>query len=165
MVLRAHACALTVGIALGGCDARFVDERPLALRGTHDLGAAATPLDLYGLDLRPGVLAAGAFVGRAGHFGTGEARLSRLADGRLQLDFDDSFAITDVPGPEVLLTARGDLGATVSADDLDLGLLVRAEGAQSYTVPLVELDARRNVFVYCRPFGLEVAKATLQPPP
>jgi hypothetical protein len=164
---RATALAwCAVATLAGGCGARFVDERPQTLRGApEDLGAGqGAPLDLFGLDLPRGVLGRGQFVGRAGHFATGGVQLVRQDDGHLLVELDDGFAVTDVPGAEVYLTGRDAMGATIAADDLDLGLLRSSLGAQSYLVTPGDAGDRRNVFIYCRPFGLEVAKAGLASP-
>jgi hypothetical protein len=124
--------------------------------------------DLAGVDLRgitaapPGAYATGSFDGRAGHFATGGAELFRRGDGATELRFDAAFSVSDVPGPEVYLSAREVLGTTIKAGDLDLGPLLATSGAQTYL--LFEDAGRRNAFVYCKPYGIEVARAMLATP-
>jgi hypothetical protein len=155
-------------VVAGGCGARFVDERPPADRGPKDLVGGTRAFDLSGLDLEgitvapPGAYAAGVFDGRAGHFATGAAELFRRGDGAIELRFDAAFSVSDVPGPEVYLSPRELLGTTIKPGDLDLGPLLGKSGAQTYL--LFDDDGRRNVFVYCKPYGIEVARAMLATP-
>ena len=77
-------CLFAFVVFACGCDARFIDLRPLAERpgssGLPDLaGGDLAGGDLAGLDLAAseGVIARGPFTGRAGHVGTGAALLVR----------------------------------------------------------------------------------------
>jgi hypothetical protein len=91
----------------------------------------------------------------------GTVQLERDPDGQLRLAFGSDFSSTDVPGPEVVLSARSDLGVLFKpGTDLDLGPLVSPLGAQVYTVGADD-GGRRNVFVFCQPLGVEVAGALL----
>lgn len=124
---------------------------------------AFTPPDLLGTDASPlgSELAAGTFTGRAGHGGSGSAQLYRRADGVVEVRLLMDFSVTPVPGPAVFLTSRTDMGNTIDPQtDLNLGTLQSASGAQSYAVPTDD-GTRRNVFVFCQPFRVEVAKAAL----
>ena len=108
------------------------------------------------------MLASGSFGGRAGHSGQGTASLVRDADGSERLVFGGDFSVSGVPGPEVVLTSRDSLGTSIDpATDLDLGPLQSAAGAQSY--PLADDEGRRRAFIFCKPFGVEVALAVLEP--
>jgi hypothetical protein len=149
-------------ICLAGCDAHFVDLRPAA-EAAPDLGGAGFPT---ATDLPPagGVFARGTFTGRAGHGGSGTATLERTSDGSVELVFGDDFSVTAVPGPVVVLTAREELGTTIAASDLEIGVLSLTVGAQRYRLANGD-GGRRNVFVFCKPFGVEVAKADLEPLP
>ena len=153
-----------VSLLLAGCEARFVDTRPLSERpqATPNDFAFTAP-DLFGSDASPSgsELAAGTFIGRAGHGGSGSAQLYRRADGVVEVRLLMDFSISPVPGPAVFLTSRTDMGNTIDPQtDLNLGTLQSASGAQAYAVPSDD-GSRRNVFVFCQPFRVEVAKAAL----
>lgn len=159
LALLTGACVL-----LSGCEAKFVDTRPLSERPqTAAIDFAFTPPDLLGTDASPlgSELAAGTFTGRAGHGGSGSAQLYRRADGVVEVRLLMDFSVTPVPGPAIFLTSRTDMGNTIDPQtDLNLGTLQSASGAQSYAVPTDD-GTRRNVFVFCQPFRVEVAKAAL----
>jgi hypothetical protein len=150
-----------------GCEARFLDQRE-ASDPRADLSAALFDLaptsdaDVDGAV--PRELARGNFEGRAGHAGAGTVTLVRRSDGGRALELGGDFAVSPVPGPVLVLTARVTLGTALTAEDLDLGALRASSGADLYPVPIdpVGLD---QVFVFCRPFGVEVARATLVPLP
>jgi hypothetical protein len=153
------------------CSAHFVDERRLPDSSGIDLAdlaetaadLAETTADLAGpqaVDLAAQILARGTFSGRAGHSGAGSASLVRSVVG-LTVELGGDFAVTGVPGPELVLTARDSIGTEIAAGDLDLGPLRSPNGAQSYAVS--DDGGRRNLFVFCKPFGVEVALAVLQP--
>lgn len=153
--------ALIVLLFSSACKAVFVDYRdPLSLSDMN-VGLTEMPIDedASGPEV---VLASGSFVGRAGHFGHGEARLVRSGSGTLQVRFGADFLVSEVQGPFVVLTPREDLGTALDprAGDLVLGALQSSSRAQTYSVPGVDAG-RRVVFVYCKPLGIEVAKAHL----
>lgn len=167
---------LLVATLVTGCDARFINlcaapDCPYASPAGADLSAPAA--DLSGADLGgampdlsglgpEGVLAAGSFQDRAGHVGSGDAELYRRSDGRVELRLGASFRSSAVPGPAVFLTSRTDMGATIDVQsDINLGTLRSPTGAQSYLVPSGADTGRRNVFVFCQPFRVEVTKAAL----
>jgi hypothetical protein len=149
-------------MACVGCHATFVDDRP----GTLDLAQPRIDLaglDLGGVDLAGGAVtfARGTFEGRDGHSGSGPAELVRLSDGSVELRFGAAFVASGVPGPVVVLSSRDDMGTTIDSalGDLSLGTLISTRGEQSYPVP--GDDGRRVAFVFCKPFGVEVARAIL----
>jgi hypothetical protein len=158
---------------LGGCDAVFVDRRSPAEIPTPpelpDLAAIdLSGLDLSGLDLAGAdlsspeqLLAAGTFMGRAGHFGSGDGQLYRRADGVIEVRFGANFNSSGVPSPVAYLTSRADMGSTIDPQaDVEVGI-PKASGAQSFVVPAGKEVGRRHLFVYCRSFRVEVAKAQL----
>ncbi len=106
------------------------------------------------------LLATGAFVGRAGHQGSGHARLVRTLAGAEEIVLEPDFSASGVPGPFVVLTTRSALGTSLTAEDLQLGALVSNSGAGRYAVPGGS-GGRRNLFIYCKPFGVEVSLAPL----
>jgi hypothetical protein len=147
-----------------GCDSTYVDRRPLADRQPPpapiaDLaGVDLTGVDLAGLER---LLADGTFVGRAGHNGSGGGQLYRRVDGGVEVRLASDFTVSGVPAPVVYLTSRADMGNTIDAQaDVDLGI-PKFSGAQVFPVPAGAEAGRRNVFIYCRSFRVEVAKAAL----
>ena len=70
------------------------------------------------------------------------------------------------PGPVVLLSSRPDIGTAIdSSADLHLGELKATSGAQSYALPAGGDKGRPYVWIYCEPFGVEVARAQLKDRP
>jgi hypothetical protein len=149
-------------LLLAGCDARFVDLRSATGPGP---GPASPLPDLAGVDGSGAVeklLAQGPFTGRAGHAGSGTGQLVRRADGAIEVRFAADFSASNVPGPAVFLTSRADMGTGIDAvTDINLGTLRAPGGSQAYAVPSGAEQGRRNVFIYCQPFRVEVAKAAL----
>jgi hypothetical protein len=185
------AVLLVLG-TVGGCDASFVDQRPgegqavdgggldLATAteaGRADGGSAADLGDATpGADAVPGadaaamvdagadpvVFARGDFAGRSGYQGAGRAELVRRGD-VIELRFSDDFATSAVPGPVVVLSNRAEMGSAIRTDqgDVELGVLQATSGAQTYAVPDGD-GGRRYAWVYCKPFGVEVARAMME---
>lgn len=154
---------------LFGCEARFVDQRSAEERARVEIDAAMAPVDLAGVDLTGAdlaqptdvLLAKGSFMGRAGHSGSGDGMLYR-AKGAVEVRFAANFTTSGVPGPAVFLTSRDSMGGSIDSQaDISLGTLKSTSGMQVYSVPAGADVGRRNVFVYCQPFRVEVAKATL----
>src|SRR3954467_10192864 len=120
---------------VGGCQASFIDLRPLEERFPPDMAGVTPPdlsapqLDFSGVDLigfdftqppppdlangSETTLASGTFVGRAGHAAGGGASRVTKTDGTMELRFAADFMVTDVPGPVVVLTSRDTLGTAV----------------------------------------------------
>lgn len=149
-------------LAAAGCQATFIDYRADA--AAH-AGADLAGADLGDTDLAGAletVLASGRFEGRDGHAGTGGGRLVRTAAGDVEVRLDPDFSTSSVPGPVVVLSTSDDLGTQLTTAEQDLGALRSTNGAQAYPVPGGD-SGRRNLFVYCKPFGVEVARAVLTP--
>lgn len=108
-----------------------------------------------------GVVAArGGFEGRDGHIGQGTAELVLLEDGSSVVRFDDSFSVSSTPSLTVVLTERDAIGTRIdSSIDREIAPLRSRTGAQSYGIGMD--DGRRQLFIFCKSFGVEVAKATL----
>lgn len=164
-----HSISLVVPLALAACNAQFVDLRPESERastpvppsGTSDGGADLGEASDGGTSPSEVRLASGRFEGRAGHGGSGGAALYRLG-GAVELRFDSDFTVSNVPGPAIFLTSRADMGGSIDAQaDIKLGTLTAFNGAQRIAVPAGAELGRRNVFIYCQPFRVEVAKAAL----
>lgn len=143
-----------------GCEARFTDLRPSAPPvegidgGFIDIGPAPT---------EDTVVSSGEFAGRSSYTGAGGASVVLLASGAVELRFDDGFQTSSVPGPVVVLTTRPSIGSRIdpAAGDLEIAALNGTSGAQTYPVPPAALDAR-FAWVFCRPFGVEIARAELE---
>lgn len=156
-------------LLLVGCEARFLDQRSANPLVQTPVDAAMAPVDLAGRDLAgvdlatpvDKLVAQGSFMGRAGHAGSGDGMLYRTPGG-VEVRFAANFSASGVPGPAVFLTSRDSMGGSIDSQaDISLGTLKSTSGMQVYPVPAGADVGRRNVFVYCQPFRVEVAKATL----
>lgn len=168
--LRWSLLALSLGWA--GCNAQFIDLRPESERASTPIPPASGGGDGGSSDdlgvrsdggAGPGEVrfAIGMFEGRAGHGGSGGAALVR-SGGVVEVRFDSDFTVSAVPGPAIYLTSRADMGGSIDAQaDIKLGNLTSFNGAQRIAVPSGAEVGRRNVFIYCQPFRVEVAKAAL----
>lgn len=179
--------ACLAALAFGACDAGFEDLRPEAVkaaqRGGGPVDAAAPGLDAaVGGGADGGASPDDAGAGRqdaappaeemilaegpwmpSDYPATGASQLVRLADGGFALRFSDDFSTSGVPGPVVVLSTREALGSRLDpgAGDLRLGAMSTVRGAQMYRLPGPPGD-RRRAFVFCEPFGVEVAHAVLE---
>jgi hypothetical protein len=177
-----------LALLISGCGAGFGDSRQpggsggngpatggdLAVAQAGDMGSPA-PGDLAGVDLAgadlampasgPQTIASGMFVKgqqSGGDTGRGSARLVRAADGSETAVFGSDFQSSQIPAGEVVLTSRSSIGTGgIGSGDLDLGPLKSASGAQQYQLPGDD-GGRRNLFVYCVTYGIDVAVAHLQ---
>lgn len=175
---------LMSALALAACDARFVDLRAAvavpdgSASGadggvapdagiTQDGGSVADggPPSDGGLATSPDAGAPvryeGTWEGRVGYRASGGARVSRGQDGRFALELGADFTVSGVPGPVLVLSTRATLGTSIQPGmgDVEVGALRANSGAQTY-----DLGERFNaayVWVYCKPFGVEVARAGL----
>jgi hypothetical protein len=96
------------------------------------------------------------------HEGSGSATVYQLPDGGLTLRFED-FSATNGPDLHVLLASGP---APASSDDLgdylDLGSLKGNVGNQNYEIPPgTDLSQFKSVVIYCVPFHVVFATATL----
>ena len=172
---RAWRCTV-IALLAGGCDASFSYDgkldaaRVIPADSSGDSGiptdgaggsSEAAPADSAAP--QAGTLASGSWEGRTGHLGRGSAELYRTAAGKVELRFGADFSTSAVPGPVVVLSSRASLGNRVepAKGDLDLGALKAASGAQSYPLPGGD-GGRRFAWVFCEPFGLEIARAPLK---
>jgi hypothetical protein len=96
------------------------------------------------------------------HQGSGSAVIFQQGDQRV-LRFED-FSVTNGPDLHVILTrhpspaSRGDVGE----DYIDLGSLKGNMGNQNYVIPSgVDLSDYQSVVIYCVPFHVVFATATL----
>jgi hypothetical protein len=154
-----------LAIVLAGCGARYTS----LLDGGNDAAVAAPDLgdgDMQGVGSSPQLVAAGTFIKgqqNGGDTGSGSATLVLDSGGSERAVFGDDFASTRVPAPEVVLSSRPAIGAGgIQPGDLDLGPLQSASGGQAYALPPEGDGGRRNLFVYCVTFGVDVAVARMQ---
>lgn len=183
-----NGAVLLIALALGGClRARFIDERPYVppdlvappdLGGTVDLSDDLAEQDATGviipaqdasadLPATERIVATGTFEGRGGHFAQGSATLVDLENGQRELRFGSDFLVG--VGTDVYLSSRSTLfdpaEGQITIDpttDRSVGPLAAPSGEQSYIVP-GSAGGRRYVWVYCRPFNVEIGVALLSP--
>lgn len=151
------------------CDASFTDLRPESARGQPvtrpDAGETGEPDPTPAPKPSPGeaaVIAAGTWTGRASYRAGGSAQIVMLEDGNFEVRFSDDFTVSRVPGPVVVVSRRDTLGTSIRPEegDIELGVQAQPSGAQRYRLP-AGADDRRFVWIYCKPFGLEVGRAEL----
>ena len=112
---------------------------------------------------QPAVAAQGQFKDADSfHQGSGMATIYQLPDGTFVLRFED-FSATNGPDLHVLLaenpapTSSAELG-----NYLDLGSLKGNIGSQNYEIPAgTDLAQFKSVVIYCQPFHVVFATATL----
>ncbi|HSP05011.1 MAG TPA: DM13 domain-containing protein [Acidimicrobiales bacterium] len=109
----------------------------------------------------PVLLAAGSFVGLAGHSGTGDAGIFENPDGSLALRFE-AFDIENGPDLEVYLVPGADQ-TSLAAGSVHLGALKGNVGDQTYELPPgTELPpGSYTALVWCEAFAVEFVGATL----
>lgn len=112
----------------------------------------------------PTIFSQGTFVDADNfHQGEGMATIYTLADGQQVLRFEE-FEVTNGPDLHVILssnpnpTSRSDIGE----DYVDLGPLKGNLGNQNYEIPAdVDLSQYQSIVIYCQPFHVVFATATL----
>jgi hypothetical protein len=126
--------------------------------GTQSDGGSTT--DAGTTSDRP--IARGAFEGLGGHAAVGSVTLVARAGGGFALAFDSSFTVTPGPGTVVVLTTRDSLGTMIqtSLGDVEVAAVGASSGAREYTLA-ADPGARRTVFIFCKPFGIEFGRARL----
>lgn len=107
----------------------------------------------------------GTFVGAdAFHQGEGSVTLYTLPSGERVLRFEN-FEVTNGPDLHVILTRHPQPAsrADVGDDYVDLGSLKGNQGNQNYSLPNdLDIDGYQSVVIYCQPFHVVFATATLQ---
>ncbi len=137
----------------------------LALIGVLGCDGSATPPTAPdavtvqpGAPAGPGTGASGRFV-RTGYAVTGSATLV-IRNDTAQLEFSADFNIASTPGPFVYLntTSNANQGAP-----LRVGALRARTGAQRYTFLVPPGTRYTKVLIWCDPFNVGMAEATLPP--
>jgi len=98
----------------------------------------------------------GTFV-RTGYAVTGMATLSIRGD-TARLDFSSDFTIASTPGPFVYLNTTGNANQGMP---LRVAALRSRTGAQSYTFLVPQGVRYTKVLIWCDPFNVGMAEATL----
>jgi len=96
----------------------------------------------------------GAFQGLKGHQATGKAEVITVGDTSF-LRFED-FEVTNGPDLHVYMTKNGDVD-----NGIDLGKLKGNKGSQNYELSGINTDVYNTVVIYCQPFHVYFASATL----
>ncbi|MBK6686062.1 MAG: hypothetical protein IPG45_16430 [Deltaproteobacteria bacterium] len=143
------------------CDAEFTDLRPAPLQVAFDVDGGF--VDTGPLPTSDVVYASGPMAPRGSYSAAGTASLVIRSTGALELELDEGFRVSGVPGPVVVLSRRASIGRRIDPElgDVELGTLEANSGLQRYPIPSHALDAS-YAWVYCRPFGVEIARAVLE---
>ena len=127
------------------------------------------PVETTGVPAPANALVASGMIITHEHDSSGTASLVRLADGRLQLVFQD-LATSDGPDLHVWLTDQpvieGRDGWHVFDDGryVELGPLKANRGNQVYDVPAgTDLDGLTSVTIWCKRFSVSFGAARLAP--
>jgi hypothetical protein len=96
----------------------------------------------------------GAFQGLKGHQATGKAEVITVGDVSF-LRFED-FEVTNGPDLHVYMTKNGDVDSGI-----DLGKLKGNKGSQNYELNGINTNVYNTVVIYCQPFHVYFASATL----
>jgi hypothetical protein len=141
-----------------------VEQRQLVEQKAMELAAAlpATEMD-EPMPAEPAIVAQGEFVdGDSFHKGSGQTTIYRLADGSHLLRFEQ-FTVTNGPDLHVLLATNPRPANSSELDEyVDLGSLKGNLGNQNYVIgPDIDVSRYNSVVIYCLPFHVVFASATL----
>ena len=139
-----------------------------AMAGVRDAAGAASPAPDSGgaaADAPEGeLISSGELMGvDAFHSGSGRVLLARGPDGNVVLRFQE-YEVRNGPGLYIYLTPDAD--GDVHADGaIELGKIKATRGFVNYDVPGdVDHSSFRAAVIYCKPFSVTFAVATLQAP-
>lgn len=145
-----------------GSSAQEVEAEMLAAEGETTTADDAMP------EADPVKLRAGQFMGADSfHRGSGEVGVYQLGDGSRILRLED-IDITNGPDLHVILSPvamAGNRADVMASGYVDLGALKGNRGSQNYDIPAAVAigDGDWTVVVYCQPFHVIFATATLAP--
>jgi len=111
-------------------------------------------MDMMGDEQSIVVVKSGNFDGLAGHNGEGLAKIIEI-DGSTFLRFED-FEVTNGPDLRVYITQDGDI-----KNGIHLEKLKGSKGNQNYELNDIDIEQYNSVVIYCQPFGVYFAEATL----
>ncbi|MBA3645865.1 MAG: DM13 domain-containing protein [Gemmatimonadaceae bacterium] len=144
------ASCLTAGI-LAGCNSATPPTAP-----------DATPVaPAAGMTPPAGSGVTGGFVGAGGHRGSGGVRFA-VANGVGRLDFGDDFSVQGVPGPFVYVNTTNNAN---TGRPLRVAALKSNSGAQSYVFEVPPGVSYTWILVWCDPFNVPVAEASIPATP
>ena len=123
--------------------------------GTPPTAPDAVPVQPGG-PIAPGTGVTSSFV-RTGYAVTGRATLS-IRNDTAQLDFSADFSIASTPGPFVYLNTTSNAN---QGTPLRIGALRSRTGAQRYTFLVPQGVRYTKVLIWCDPFNVGMAEATL----
>lgn len=120
---------------------------------------AETPEPAAPTPAEPVNLGSGDFQGLTGHRGDGTATAYELQDGSRVLRLED-FNVSNGPGLEIHLVPGADIRGP--GDGVKLADLKGNVGNQNYDIPAdLDLAGDWTVLIWCAPFTVEVANATV----
>ena len=96
-----------------------------------------------------------------GHAAQGSVRMS-VENGVARLDFSDDFSVGAVPGPFVYVNTTNNAN---TGRPLRVAALRSNTGAQSYAFQLPDASSYTWVLIWCDPFNVPVAEASIPPTP
>ena len=100
------------------------------------------------------ILKTGKFVGLAGHFAEGDAKLLDV-EGQQFLRFEN-FEVTNGPDLRVYITQDGDVKKGIHLEKLK-----GSKGDQNYLLENIDSSVYNTVVIYCQPFGVYFGEASL----
>ena len=100
------------------------------------------------------ILKTGKFVGLAGHFAEGDAKLLDV-EGQQFLRFEN-FEVTNGPDLRVYITQDGDVKKGIHLEKLK-----GSKGEQNYLLENIDTSVYNTVVIYCQPFGVYFGEASL----
>ena len=100
------------------------------------------------------ILKSGEFVGLAGHFAMGNAKILQV--GEQQFLRFENFEVTNGPDLRVYITQGGDV-----KQGIHLEKLKGSKGAQNYLLEDIDTSVYDTVVIYCQPFGVYFGEAVL----
>ncbi len=136
-------------------------DRPVVVAAPVEAApVGAVPVDTAPVEAAPAAVSSGSFQGLTGHRGSGTATAYTLADGSQVVRFSD-FDISNGPKLEVYLVPGADQRRPGSGSKV--ADLSGNKGDQNYDVPVgIDLASGQwTVLIWCAPFTVEVANATL----
>ncbi len=149
------------------CNAGFTDFR--ASSDAVDAGPGVSRVidagfaDGAAVEIEARRVSSGTWEGRGSYSAAGTAEIAITEKGTVELRLSDDFSVSGVPGPFVVLSSRNSLGQRIEPEqgDLEVGGLSGNRGPQVFEIPPEAADLP-YVWIFCKPFGVEVGRAKLE---
>jgi hypothetical protein len=132
----------------------MIMEKSAVLQTIVTEGMPEMPNDDSTVSDTVGIIKTGKFEGLTGHKASGNAKIIQVNDMTF-LRFEE-FEITNGPDLRVYLTQNGDVH-----NGIHLEKLKGSKGDQNYILDDVDVGVYNTVVVYCQPFGVYFAQASL----